>query len=57
MEGSGGLRPEVGMRFQRYGDVLRCTGGNGRKAVAKDAAMNETRNDPGGGLLKPWERN
>jgi hypothetical protein len=56
-EGSGGLRPEVGTRSRRYGDVLRHTGGNRRKAVTKDAAINEMRNNPGRGLPKPWERN
>jgi hypothetical protein len=45
MEGCRGLRPEVGTRSRRYGDVPRCTGGNGGKAAAKDATMNEMRND------------
>jgi hypothetical protein len=37
--------------------MLRHTRWNGRKAVAKDAAINEMRNDLSGGLPKPWERN
>jgi hypothetical protein len=45
-EGSRVLRPKVGMRSWRYSNVPRCTRGNGKKAVTKDAAMNEMRNDP-----------
>ncbi|KAJ7658935.1 hypothetical protein B0H14DRAFT_2659256 [Mycena olivaceomarginata] len=42
---------------QRYGNVLRRTGGEWKESSSKDAAMNETRNDPGGRLPKPWEGN
>jgi hypothetical protein len=46
----------VGRRSQRYGDVMRRTRGNPWNVTGKDAAMNEQRNDPGKGLLEPWER-
>jgi hypothetical protein len=46
----------VGRRSRRYGDVMGRTRGNHWNATGKDAAMNEQRNDPGEGLLEPWER-
>jgi hypothetical protein len=49
-EGSGGLRPNVGTKSRRYGDVPRHTGGNGRKAVTKDTAIDEQRKHLGRGL-------
>jgi hypothetical protein len=45
------------MRSQRYSNVPRHTRGNGKKAVTKDAAMDELRNNPGEGLPEPWEGN
>ncbi|KAJ7798691.1 hypothetical protein B0H14DRAFT_2617675 [Mycena olivaceomarginata] len=54
---SGGLRPEVGTRSQRYDDVPRRTRGNGKKAVKKNAAIDELRNNPGEGLPEPWKWN
>jgi hypothetical protein len=56
-ESSRGLRPEVGTRFWRYGDMPRHTRRNRRNTAAKDAAMDELRNNPGEGLLELWERN